>query len=125
MKFAGQFQDSFLELLLLLLLGAEIPRQEGKADSLGRSPDEGGVEFMRAGLLQVGEMQEMGDIVAVFQGFAAGEAVVLAARPGDDGVFIIRSIWQNGFAFWARGPSIIRLGELRLKEVSAFIIPRT
>ena len=42
---------------------------------------------MRAGLLLVGEMQEMGDPVAVVHGFVAGEAAILSARPGDDGVF--------------------------------------
>jgi hypothetical protein len=83
-KFAGQLPDSFLE---LLLLGAEIPLQEGKAGGLG--PDEGGVELVRAGLLLVGEMQEMGDPVAVVHGFVAGEAAVLAARPGDDRVFLV------------------------------------
>ena len=87
MKFAGQLPDNFLE---LLLLGAEIPTQEGKAGGLGA--DEGGVDFVRAGLLLVGEMQEMGDVVAVVHGFVAGEAAVLAARPGDDGVFLIQSI---------------------------------
>lgn len=68
-KFVGQFQDSFLE---LLLIGAEIPLQEGKADSLGLSPVEGGVEFMRAGLLQILEVQEMGDPVDVVHSFVAG-----------------------------------------------------
>ena len=84
-----QLPDSFLELLLLLLLGAEILRQEGKAEGLVLSSDEGGVELVRAGLLLVGEMQEMGDSVAVVHGFVAGEAAVLASCPGDDGVFII------------------------------------
>ncbi len=87
-KLAGQLQDIFLELLLLLLLGAEIPLQEGKTKGLGLSPDEGRVELVRAGLLLVGEMPEMGDPVAVVHGFVAGEAAVLAVRPGDDGVFL-------------------------------------
>ena len=60
-----------LRLLLLLLLGAEIPLQEGKAGGLGLSPDEGGVELMRAGLLLVGEML---GIVVVGHGFLAGRA---------------------------------------------------
>jgi hypothetical protein len=47
---------------------------------------------MRAGLLLIGEMQEMGDIEAVVHGFVAGEAAVLAAGPGDDGVFLISPI---------------------------------
>jgi len=63
-----------------------------KAEGLGLSPDEGGVELMRAGLLLVGEMQEMGDSVAVVHDFVAEEAAVLAAFPGDDGVFPIMSI---------------------------------
>lgn len=84
-KLAGQLQDSFLE---LLLLGAEIPLQVRKAGGLGLSPDEGGVELMRADLLLVGEMQEMGDSVAVVHGFVAGVAAVLAARPGDYGVIL-------------------------------------
>jgi len=74
-KLAGQLQDSFLELLLLLLLGAEIPLQVGKAGGLGLSPDEDGVELMRAGLLLVGEMQE--------------RQLSLAACLGDDDVFLI------------------------------------
>jgi hypothetical protein len=49
--------------------------------------DEGGIEFVRAGLLLVGEMQDMGDILAVKHYFVAGVAAVLAARPGDDGIF--------------------------------------
>jgi hypothetical protein len=88
-KLAGQLQDSVLE---LLLVGAEIPLQEGEAEGLGLSPDEGRVQFMRAGLLLVGEMQEMGDVVAVVHGFVAGVVAVLAACPGDDGVFLISPI---------------------------------
>ncbi|MFZ2471185.1 MAG: hypothetical protein WAW52_04500 [Methanothrix sp.] len=83
-KFAGQLPDSFLE---LLLVGMKIPLQERKAEGLGLGQDEGGVEFVLAGLLLVGEMQEVGDSVAVVHGFVAGEAAVLSARPGDDGVF--------------------------------------
>lgn len=89
MKFAGQLPDSFLE---LLLLGAEIPLQEGKAGDLGLSPDEGGIEIVRAGLLLVGKMQETGDIAAVFHGFVALFAAVLSARPGDDDISLIDPI---------------------------------
>jgi hypothetical protein len=71
---------------------------------------------MRAGLLLVDEIQEMGDVVAVVHGFVAGVAAILAARPGDDGVFHIGPIQHHGFAFWARGSSILRLGGLRQKE---------
>jgi len=42
---------------------------------------------VRAGLLLVGEMQDMSDILAVKHYFVAGVAAVLSARPGDDGIF--------------------------------------
>jgi len=51
-------------------------------------PDEGGIELVRAGLLQIGEMQEMGDAVAGKHYFVAGVAAVLSACPGDDGGFL-------------------------------------
>jgi hypothetical protein len=74
------------------------------------SPDEGGVELMRAGLLLVGEMQEMGDVVAVIHGFVAGEAAVLAACPGDDGAFWcgVVGVHRNGFG--TRWSSNLRAG---------------
>lgn len=56
----------------------------------------------------------MGDPVAVIHGFVAGEAAVLAVGPGDDGVSLIGSILQHGFAFQARGSSILWQGDLRL-----------
>ncbi len=46
-----------------------------------------GVELVGTGLLLVSEMQEMGDIVAAVYGFVALQVAVLAARPGDYGVF--------------------------------------
>ena len=73
-----QLQSCLLE---LLLVGVEIPLQERKAEGQGLSPDEGGIEFVGASLLLVGEMQEMGDIVAVVHSFVAGVAAVLSARP--------------------------------------------
>jgi hypothetical protein len=108
-KFAGQHQDSFLE-LLLSLLGAEIPLQVRKAGGLGLSPDKGRVELVRAGLLLVGEMQEMGDVVAVVHGFIAGEAAVLAACPGDDGVFLSSPSEFNELILRQAGLSILLEG---------------
>lgn len=68
-KFAGQFPDSFLG---LLLVGAENPLQKRRARGL--STDEGRGEIVRAGLLPVGEMLEMDDSVVVIHGFVAGGA---------------------------------------------------
>jgi len=59
-------------------------------------PDEGRIELVRAGLLEVSEMQEMGDIVAVIYGFVAGVAAVLSACPGDDGVFLGGVVGAHG-----------------------------
>jgi len=68
-------------LFKLLLVGMKIRLQEVKAGVLGLLPDESWVEFMRAGLLEVGEMQEIYDIVAFVHSFVAGATAILSARP--------------------------------------------
>ena len=89
----SQLQGRLLE---LLLVGMKIPLQERKAEGLRLRLDEGGVELMGAGLLEVGEMQEIGDIVAVVHSFVAGVAAILSTRPGDDGVFMGEVVGVHG-----------------------------
>lgn len=76
---------------------------ERKAGGLSQSQDEGRIEFMRADLLLVGEMQERGDIAAVVHSFVARVAAVLSARPGDDGVFQGVVVGVHGMVEWGRG----------------------